>query len=350
MAYQYRGNIHIHSSYSDGSGTVLQIAKAAEKAGLDFVIITDHRNLTGYDNGEEGYYGKTLVLIGSEINWNKNHYLGLGISQVVPDNEESPQEVIDGVNEQGGLGFIAHPFEKASYLFDDGKTYPWDNWKVTGYSGVTVWSLASQWKGELTGVLRALYISLINPHLITKNGPDEETIRKWDQLLKERLVVGIGCSDAHAIKMGKSPLTFTALDYYYSFRCVNTHVLLEHKLTGDLKKDKSLVYQALGTGNCFFSYDYFKNPQGFNFTGKSKGQEVPMGGRGRAEEGLVVRLPNTNSLVMLRRNGKEISRKVTARGIMFFGNLTPGVYRVEVYHKHWFGYRAWIYSNPIYLE
>jgi hypothetical protein len=29
--------------------------------------------------------------------------------------------------------------------------------------------------------------------------------------------------------------------------------------------------------------------------------------------------------------------------------VTPGVYRVEVYRRHRFSQRAWIFSNPIYV-
>ena len=37
-----RGAYHIHSQRSDGSGTVDSIAAAAARAGLQFIILTDH--------------------------------------------------------------------------------------------------------------------------------------------------------------------------------------------------------------------------------------------------------------------------------------------------------------------
>ena len=46
--YNYSGNIHIHSSYSDGTGTIEEIANEANRAGLDFVIITDHLTPVSY--------------------------------------------------------------------------------------------------------------------------------------------------------------------------------------------------------------------------------------------------------------------------------------------------------------
>ena len=39
------GALHIHSRYSDGTGTIEEILSAARGAGLDFVVLTDHDSL-----------------------------------------------------------------------------------------------------------------------------------------------------------------------------------------------------------------------------------------------------------------------------------------------------------------
>jgi len=45
-------NLHMHTRYSDGSGSHQDIAEAALKCGLDAVIVTDHnvlpRDFEGY--------------------------------------------------------------------------------------------------------------------------------------------------------------------------------------------------------------------------------------------------------------------------------------------------------------
>jgi predicted metal-dependent phosphoesterase TrpH len=46
-------NLHMHTRYSDGTGTHKDIAHAAIKTGLDAVIVTDHNVLV---QGVEGYY------------------------------------------------------------------------------------------------------------------------------------------------------------------------------------------------------------------------------------------------------------------------------------------------------
>ena len=49
--YLYPGIIHIHSKFSDGTGDIDEITKAAKKAGLTWVLIKEHNNI----DMKEGY-------------------------------------------------------------------------------------------------------------------------------------------------------------------------------------------------------------------------------------------------------------------------------------------------------
>ena len=70
--YNSIGAIHIHSVYSDGTGNIDLISKAAKKAGLDWIIVTDHNSF----DIEEGIYNGVYVIKGEEISpKNENHYL-----------------------------------------------------------------------------------------------------------------------------------------------------------------------------------------------------------------------------------------------------------------------------------
>lgn len=343
--YEYAGNIHIHSRYSDGSGSIPEIARAAEKAGLDFIIINDHHHLKG--KPEEGYYGKVMVLVGSEFNEQRNHYLGIDIKEPVPANDDNPQEVIDGVRDQGGIGFIAHPFEKGSPIYENGKIYPWTDWQVSGFTGIDIWSFLSQWKDEITGLPTGIYL-YFNPHQAFKKGPPGVVLQKWDELLRERMVVGIGCSDAHAIKLRMGLWQPVVSGYYQCFRCINTHVILKEPLSGEFEQDKTSVYQALRMGNCFVGYDFFKNARGFRFVANSSGRPVNMGERTRAQGTILQVNTPFRAKVVLRKDGKDCLESVGKRHR--FARLSPGIYRAEAYHRHGLGYRAWIFSNPIYLD
>ena len=76
--YDYTGVIHLHSSLSfDGHTPMRRIIAAAEKNGIDFIMLTDHDHLKARDEGWEGWQGKTLVIVGEEIAPRFNHYLAL---------------------------------------------------------------------------------------------------------------------------------------------------------------------------------------------------------------------------------------------------------------------------------
>ena len=57
--HEYVGNVHLHSTYSDGALTIPAIAEIGARKGLDFLIVTDHQTLAGLEQEQEGYYDKT---------------------------------------------------------------------------------------------------------------------------------------------------------------------------------------------------------------------------------------------------------------------------------------------------
>ena len=65
------GNLHLHTIASDGTGTHDEVASAAARAGLDFLIYTDHNV---WVDGLDGWYRdpatnrEILRLMGQEIN------------------------------------------------------------------------------------------------------------------------------------------------------------------------------------------------------------------------------------------------------------------------------------------
>lgn len=63
--YEYVGNLHIHTRYSDGSGSVSQVLRAGRRAGLDFLVVTDHRTLAA--RPAQGW--QAIFFCWSEKNW-----------------------------------------------------------------------------------------------------------------------------------------------------------------------------------------------------------------------------------------------------------------------------------------
>ena len=72
------GAFHVHSTLSDGSGTRSEIAAAAARAGLQFVVFTDHGDGTRQPE-PSGYASGVLCIDAVEISTNTGHYIALGL-------------------------------------------------------------------------------------------------------------------------------------------------------------------------------------------------------------------------------------------------------------------------------
>ena len=81
---------------------------AARRAGLDFVILTDHGDgLRAPDPPR--YVDGVLVIDAVEISTADGHYVALGIGQAPYRLAGDARDVIDDVHRLGGFGFAAHP-------------------------------------------------------------------------------------------------------------------------------------------------------------------------------------------------------------------------------------------------
>ena len=140
--FKYKGVIHIHSLNSDGSGDIETISKAAKKAGLSWIIITDHN----FFDTKEGLYNGVYVIKGEEISPKKeNHYIALGINKQIEPNE-NPQVYINEVRKQNGIGFAAHPDEYQKRK----NNYPPITWNKNFMpDGVEIWNWFSCWGDKL---------------------------------------------------------------------------------------------------------------------------------------------------------------------------------------------------------
>ena len=110
--------VHLHSLYSDGTGTVPEIARAARRAKADVVLLTDHDTLEAKRRGEEGWHDDVLVLVGQEVSpRGRNHYLAFGLDHEIDHEGLDAAGICRAVRDAGGFGFAAHPFSHGSSRF-----------------------------------------------------------------------------------------------------------------------------------------------------------------------------------------------------------------------------------------
>ncbi len=344
--YEYVGAIHMHSVYSDGSGLVPDIAKYASEIGLDYVILTDHNTLRALEEGYEGWYNDTLLLVGCEINdkENKNHYLAFNIKETY-STRISAKEYVRKIKEAGGIGFLAHPHEKRDHMKEH-PPYPWTEWDTKDFTGIEIWNHMSEWMENLTEQNK--YQSFLHP-LKSIIAPQPETLKVWDKLNMTRRVVGIGGVDAHAHK--HNVFGFFEVEifpYKVLFKSIRTHLILPEQIDrgteeNSIERAKKQIYTALEQGHCFFANDFQRESKGFRFFAECGNKLYNMGdtvtNSGKVK--LKVLIPAEKADIRLIRNGKTVDSLEDSYAEFIINE--SGVYRVEVYHFN----NAWIYSNHI---
>ena len=173
-----KGNLHTHTTRSDGCWTPQTTVENYAEGGYDFLAITDHSVVTDVD--ELQGRGLTVlpgaeVVVGPAALGQSIHVVALGASAVPGDydgsNRPSPQ-ALPTFSKWCELCFIAHPFWS---LVEAADLLPWD-----GYIGVEVYNTTC--------------------HYETGRGPSEMV---WNVLLAHgRQVWGLAVDDIHSPNEG----------------------------------------------------------------------------------------------------------------------------------------------------
>lgn len=194
------GVMHVHHEPShDSDASFQEVMAAADQAGLDFVVLTDHADVdtpvappgsehAGVRVAPSGR--RILVLVGAELASDDGHLLGLDIQRAVPAIGRRGRDVIRDIHAQGGFAVVAHPYSHGG----------WHDWSAD-FDGMEVQNSASD------------FLRLYNPLLPYRlvrfafdrdlalrtlwRRPDAE-LAKWDELLASgRHVIGFAGTDAH---------------------------------------------------------------------------------------------------------------------------------------------------------
>jgi hypothetical protein len=333
------GVIHVHTTLSDGAGTPEQVVAAAQRAGLDFLAITDHNTLDA--KAVEGVHGRTLVLVGTEASTVAGHVVGLGLADPQYRFSRDPHDTLADIRDLGGLAFVAHPTSPRGDL-------RWEHWDEPGPWGLEVLNGDSQFRqASWAARARSAATYLLNPRyaLLTHMTRPGDALARWDALLARRDVPAIAGADAHGqIELTRST-SLKAPSYGAAFDVARTHLLLDAPLSGAFAADRQALLGALAAGHAYVGLDGLAPAGGFSFTAEAAGRRwtmgdtAPLGSTPRLRAG--GRMPAGTRLVLLR-DGVPISE---ARGALDVPVQGPGIYRVEAYVRGW--RVPWIITNPI---
>ena len=288
----FKGNVHTHTTNSDGHMTSEQIVLRYREAGYDFLSITDHgvltdtRELSGPDllmiPGEE-------ICVGSSERGRFNHIVGLNIDGELPVKDfqrwESPQRVVDLIRELGGVAILAHPYWSELNMND--------MTKFEGYIGVEVYNTTC----DLT------------------IGRGHSNVH-WDDLLAMgRRLLGFAVDDAHCLVKPLLPL-----DLCEAWISVKARDLMAESIMDSIRD------------GCFYS---------------SNGPEI----RGIEVSRREVRVTSSpvRSIAFVSNGGHGESKTVNEGSLeeaVYIVRGTEAYIRIEI--TDWNGRKAW--ANPIYME
>ena len=365
--YDYRGVSNVHTDRNLGSGSAVEVIKAGQEAGLDFLLLTDFNQfvdpLLTKTNLPDSYHRKMLVLNANEYSYLDSRLLLYGV-QKQPEFESLGQAQLlladllsqPSTTSRDQLIVLAHPL-KAGYTWNG--SYP------TGLDGIEIVNLKSAWKKAWDSNKASFFWSALvypfNSELALMRLYDEpsDELQLWDQLSQSNHTIGMAGAEATARTASIGDITLKFPSYQTSFSLLSNHVLLRTELTGEAEGDRRKILTALAKGEFYVSLDAFGNPKGFTTYIQSGDHMFMMGShvKHRAGTTLNVHLPSEPKVsyeAALYKDGQHIdsSNAVDSK----FQITQPGVYRILV--RVFVGFTlpdgirwvTWIYTNPFYVD
>jgi len=193
----YKGNLHLHTTNSDGTYTPKKICNLYKEAEYDFVSITDHNKVTEVKELPPSF----LLISGAELNKDNFHVVALGLKKEFSVEKFSYQEIIDEIHRRKAYPIIAHPYWSG---FSSS-----DLLKLKDYIGIEIYNNTCE-KAKGKGY------SLV----------------QWDEILqKGRRILGFASDDTH-----HKPDKYREDDALGSFIMVKATSLSERSILNSIKK------------------------------------------------------------------------------------------------------------------
>ena len=117
----YKGNIHTHTTESDGDETPERVVRWYRRNGYDFLVLSDHNHLTLLEYGKgRRRFKRPLMIPGEEVSVNlyggnkRVHINAIGISSLVEPIDATDvlptlQANVNSIVAAGGIASINHP-------------------------------------------------------------------------------------------------------------------------------------------------------------------------------------------------------------------------------------------------
>lgn len=373
--YDYRGVSNVHTSRGLGSGSVLDVIRAAQEANLDWLFITDLNQFTNVaiaDSGDEessnaaipdGYHRKTLVMSGDEYSYLDSRLLLYNVDKQpqfdsIGQTQVALADLLSQTPSAGrdDLVVLAHPYKPG---------FTWNGPYPSGLDGIEIINLKSLWRkawdSNKLSFLWSAFVYPFNSDLALMRLYDEpqDELDLWDRLSKTRHTVGMAGAEATAKTASAGSVSWKFPSYITSFSLLSNHILTRTELTGEADGDRRKIVSALQNGNFYVSLDVLGNPKGFTAVATTPERNYLMGSRVRLQKNLAiaVHLPQEPTVpfeAALIKDGQHVasSNSVDSR----FEINERGIYRIII--RVFVGFTlpdgnrwvTWIYTNPFTVD
>ena len=167
----YKGNLHTHTTNSDGAWSPDRVVDEYITNGYDFLFITDHGKVTNVSglsrNGFLVLNGEEFGVRGSELGYHY-HIVALNLKKTISEQYASDaQNLIDAIKSEGAEAVIAHPYWSGLTVNDI--------MNLEGYIGIEIYN-------------STCFFCIAKGH----------SVIHWDELLgRGKLTWGIAVDDTH---------------------------------------------------------------------------------------------------------------------------------------------------------
>jgi hypothetical protein len=356
----FAGAYHVHTNRSDGLSSPDEIAAAAARAGLDFVVFADHGDGTAAPDAPV-YRNGVLCIDGVEISTADGHYVAIELPAAPYPLGGEARDVMEDVRRLGGFGIAAHPDSPKEDL-------RWREWNAP-FDGIEVMNLDTGWRTRVrepgwrskVGIAAALgaYPFRTPETIAGLLGESTVALARWESLTRRRRVVALAAVDAHAklalrnVDPGDNRYSLPIPGYESSFSTMALHVRTERALSGDAAVDAKLLTGAIRSGHAYTAVRAIASPAFLEFTAANQqgsvhaGDELPAGGpvtlRIRSNAPAAFTTTVWRGAEALATGGHEQEFTVSAPE-------DPAVYRVEIRATDRERSPIWVLSNPIYVR
>lgn len=257
-----QGAYHVHSTASDGRGTPQQIAEAASRAGLQFVLLTDH-NVEVLQPPE--FVNGVLLIPAVELSTPQGHVVALHLARPLTKAERD-RDAIQNISSLGGVSFLAHPAQKKR---------PWTDWEMARQAtGLELYSMDSSFRDAQRRPLSSLVPAILSyagnerHGIVSVVAEQPELLERLLNLDDRRAKVALCAHDAHGWP-----------SYESEFRTLAMALPMGAKLPSDAREAAELVISSLASGRSHCVFRAIGESDGFEIEGLDPARSAAVGTR-----------------------------------------------------------------------